>query len=90
MRELILDDMLPRSLAAELRARGRAARTVAELGMEGAADAELVRLDGVVVTTVAIAGATVALVQGNRREAVHRHAHAMAAQRPGSTRRYLG
>jgi len=82
--------MLPRPLAAELRARGRAARTLAELGLEGATDAELAALDGVLVTTVPIPGATVALVRGNRRDAVHRHAHAMAAQRPGSLRRYVG
>lgn len=90
MRALILDDMLPRALAAELRARGRPARTAAELGLEHATDADLAALDGVIVTTVAIPGATVALVGGNRREAVHRHAHAMASQRPGSARRYNG
>lgn len=90
VRELILDDMLPRALAMELRARGRATRTLAELGLEGATDAELADLDGVVVTTVPVAGATVALVGGNRRDAVHRHAHAMAAQRLGSLRRYVG
>jgi hypothetical protein len=90
VRELILDDMLPRALAQELRGRGRPARTVAELGLEHATDAELAGLDGVLVTTVAVPGATVALVRGNRREAVHRHAHEMASQRPGSTRRYLG
>ncbi len=90
MRELILDDMLPRGLAAELRARGRPARTLAELGLEGATDEAVAALDGVLVTTARVAGATVALVAGARREAVHRHAHEMAAQRPGSTRRYLG
>ncbi len=94
MRELILDDMLPRALAGELRARGRPARTVADLGLEGATDAELAALDGVLVTTTPLFAATVALVGGRdaaaRREAVHRHAHAMTTQRPGSTRRYVG
>lgn len=88
MRELVLDDMLPRALAQELRARGREARTLAELGLEHASDAEVAALDGVLVTTVELKGA--AVVRGNVREAVHRHAHAMAAQRPGSTRRYVG
>jgi predicted nuclease of predicted toxin-antitoxin system len=87
---LILDDMLPHALADELRARGREARTVAELGLAGATDAEVAALDGVLVTTVAIDGATCALVRGNAREAVHRHAHAMAALRPGSHKRFLG
>ena len=90
MRELILDDMFPRSLAGELRARGRPARTVGELGLHAATDAELGALDGVLITTVPVPGATVALVRGNRREAVHRHAHEMASQRPGSLRRYIG
>jgi predicted nuclease of predicted toxin-antitoxin system len=90
VRRLILDDMFPRALADELRARGREARTVAELGLAGATDAEVAALDGVLVTTMPLDGATVALVRGNRREAVHRHAHTMAAQRPGSLRRYLG
>jgi hypothetical protein len=92
MQRLILDDGLPRGLAAELRARGRDAAHVAELGLESAPDADVLALDGVVVSTVRIhaPGATVALVRGNRREAVHRHAHAMAAQRPGSLRRYVG
>jgi predicted nuclease of predicted toxin-antitoxin system len=90
VRELILDDMLPRALAGELRARGRPARTVAELGLAGATDAEVAAREGVLVTTVPVDGATVALVRGNRREAVHRHAHTMAVQRPGSLKRYLG
>ncbi|MEA2168192.1 MAG: hypothetical protein QOF76_1492 [Solirubrobacteraceae bacterium] len=92
MRRLILDDGLPRALAAELRGRGRAATTLGELGLECATDAEVLALDGVLVTTVRIhaPGATVALVRGNRREAVHRHAHEMARQRPGSLRRYIG
>jgi hypothetical protein len=92
VRRLILDDGLPRALAAELRARGRGADHVAELGLECATDAEVLALDGVLVTTVRVhaPGATVAVVRGGRREAVHRHAHEMAAQRPGSIRRYLG
>jgi hypothetical protein len=89
MRELVLDDMFPRSLAEELRARGRPARTLAELGLEAATDAEVAALDGVIVTTTPIRGATVALVRGNRRDAVHRHAHEMATQRTGSLRRYV-
>jgi hypothetical protein len=90
VRGLILDDMLPRALADELRARGREARTVAELGLAAGTDAEVAALGGVLVTTVPIAGATCALVRGNLREAVHRHAHAMATQRQGSQVRYIG
>jgi len=98
VRELILDDMLERALAGELRARGRPARTVADLGLEGATDAAVAeavaRADGVLVTTVApLPGALAAavLTAGTpeaRREAVHRHAHEMAGQRPGSLRSY--
>ncbi len=95
VRLLILDDMLPRALAAELRARGREAATLAELGLESATDAEVSALDGVLVTAVRVhaQGATIAVVAGQgaaaRRDAVHRWAHAMAGQRTGSTRRYL-
>ncbi len=95
MRVLILDDMLPRGLAAELRARGRAATTLAELGLESATDAEVSALDGVLVTTVRVhaEGATIARVAGQgaaaRRDAVHRWAHVMARQRTGSVRRYM-
>ena len=88
MRRLILDGGLPSDLAAELRARGRPADSVAELGLEHATDAEVLALDGVLVTTVELKGA--AVVRGNVRDAVHRHAHVMAAQRPGWTRRYVG
>lgn len=98
MRRLILDEMLPGELAAELTARGRPAVTLAELGMRGAADADAAALDGVLVTADESTaqrrppGATVALVGARtgraRRDAVHRWAHAMAAQRPGSARRY--
>jgi hypothetical protein len=92
MRRLILDDGLPQDLAAELRARGRPAEHVTELDLQGATDDELLALDAVVVTTVPIhrPGATVAVVRGAGREAVHRHAHEMASQRPGSVRRYAG
>lgn len=85
VRRLILDDMLPCELAAELRARGRDAVALGELGLEGAADADVLALDGVLVTTVPLPGAVV--VRGNVREAVHRHAHEMATRRP---RRYVG
>jgi hypothetical protein len=98
MRLLVLDDMLPRGLAAELTARGRPARTLAELGLPGAPDSEAVAVVGVLVTADAAtadnrpAGATVAVVTApagaGRRDVVHRHAHEMAAQRPGSSRRY--
>jgi hypothetical protein len=98
VRELILDDMLPRDLAAELCARGRPARTLAELGLAHAADRDAASVDGVLVTADEATArdrppqTTVALVAARpgpaRREAVHRHAHEMAAQRPGSSRRY--
>lgn len=95
MRELILDDALPRGLAAELAARGRPARTVADLGLAGAPDAEVLAAaeHGVLVTTIALrGGGAVAVVTArspqSRCDAVHRHAHEMAAQRPGSVRRY--
>ncbi len=91
MRRLILDDMFPADLAEQLRARGRDAVSVGELGLAGASDGALAAVDGVLVTTVA-AGGTVALVRAvgaaARRDVVHRHAHEMAAQRPGSVRRY--
>lgn len=95
MRELILDDMLPRSLAAELRARGRPARTVADLGLEGAGDAAVLDAvaGAVLVTTLEVRGpGAVAVVRARtgaaRRDVVHRAAHRMAAQRPGSVGRY--
>lgn len=83
MHRLILDGGLPVDLAAELRARGRNAVHVTEVGLEHATDAAVLAADGVLVTTVALRGA--AHVRGNVREAVHRHAHDM---RPG--RRYTG
>ena len=100
MRELLLDDGFPASLAFELGRRGRAARTVRDAGLEAATDAELLAAagDAVVVTSEPAladarpAGATVAAIvardETTRRELVHRHAHAIAAQRPGSARRY--
>ena len=83
MRRLILDGGVPPGLAEELRARGRDAVTVAELGFESATDAEVLALDGLLVTTVELRGA--AVVRGNVREAIHRHAHEL---RPN--RRYVG
>ena len=100
MRELLLDDGFPTSLALELERRGRPARTVRDAALEGATDAELLAgaRDAVVVTTEpGLAerrppGATVAVIaargEAARRELVHRHAHAIATQRPGSARRY--
>lgn len=98
MRILVLDDMLPRGLAEELVARGRPARTLSELGLEGAPDSTAVAVMGVLVTADEATagnrppGATVAVVSARpgapRRDIVHRHAHEMAAQRPGSSRRY--
>ena len=88
MRELWIDAGLPAGLADELCARGRAARAV-----RGAvSDAELLAGDGVLVTTLPLPGAAVVVARTPeaRRDAVHRHAHEMAAQRPGSTRRYRG
>jgi hypothetical protein len=96
MRPLLIDDGLPAGLAAELRARGRDAREV----WADAADIEILRAaadSGAVFVTaaepvVSEPGATVAVVAVHgaaaRRDAVHRHAHEMAAQRPGSRRRY--
>jgi hypothetical protein len=96
VRPLLIDDGLPAGLAAELRARGRDAR---ELWAD-ASDIEALRAvadsGAVLVTAVeglpAEPGATVAVVVAHgaaaRRDLVHRHAHDMAAQRPGSRRRY--
>jgi hypothetical protein len=97
VRELILDEMLPSGLVDELQARGRAARALEPAGLTDA-EAALAARDGVLVTAdTATArdrppGTTVALVGAPagapRRDAVHRHAHEMAGQRPGSLRRY--
>lgn len=86
MRELWIDEGLPAGLAEELAARGRAARAVAG----PVPDAELLAAGAVLVTTLPLPGA--AVVSGRdaaaRRDAVHRHAHEMASQRPGATSRY--
>ena len=86
MRTLLIDEGLPPGLAEELRARGRAAREITG----PVPDAELLASDAVLVTTLPLPGA--AIVVGRtaeaRRDAVHRPAHEMAAQRPGTTRRY--
>lgn len=83
MRRLILDGGLPVELAAELRARGRDAVHVSEVGLDAATDAEVLATDGLLVSTVELRGA--ALVRGNVREALHRHAHELRAGR-----RYVG
>jgi hypothetical protein len=88
MRTLLIDDALPAGLAEELAARGRPAR-----GLEpGATDAEALAADAVLVTVVPLRGGTVAVIGGRsaaeRRDIVHRWAHVIAAQRPGSTRQY--
>lgn len=98
MKPLLLDDSLPASLARELTARGRPARALADLGLQGATDAEVLeraRADGsVLVTTQPLDGfeSTVAVVTPRavaaRRDVVHRFAHEMATQRSGSLRRY--
>jgi hypothetical protein len=88
MLALLIDDALPAGLAGELVARGRAARAAAP----DATDAELLAADAVLVTVVELRGGTVAVIGGRtaaqRRDIVHRHAHAIAAQRPGTTRTY--
>ena len=98
-RLIVLDDGLPGGLAAELERRGRPATSVRALGLTGAADAEVLDAvaarGGVLVTTqplgVRAPPAPVAVVahreEAARRDAVHRHAGAMAAQRRG-IRRY--
>jgi hypothetical protein len=93
---IVLDDGLAPTLAAELRARGRAATTVAELGLEAAPDAAVlaaVAARGAILIAlrepgVPVAGARVAVVAADRtdaerRDVVHRHAHAITAQRSG-------
>ena len=97
-RLIVLDDGLPGGLADELAARGRAATTVRALGLAAAADAELLaevgERDGVLVTThdlrVRVPSAPVAWLaardEAGRRDAVHRHAAAISAQRGGSRR----
>jgi hypothetical protein len=99
-RLIVLDEGLPPSLAGELRARGRPASTVAELGLAGAPDAEVLAAvaerDGVLVVLrppgVRVPPASLALLaardEPSRRDAVHRHAAAIAAQRR-AVARYL-
>jgi hypothetical protein len=86
VRELWIDEGLPAGLAEELTARGRPARAI----KGPVPDAELLATDAVLVTTLPLPGAAVvtAKTAEARRDAVHRHAHEMAAQRPGSMRRY--
>jgi len=96
-RLIVLDAGLPPALAAELRARGRAAATLAQLAPElaGAADADVLAAvagrDGVLVTTHDLGAPPCAVIAAAglaaRRDAVHRHAAAIAAQRAG-VRRY--
>lgn len=86
-RELWIDEGLPAGLAAELRARGRDAREITG----PVPDADLLAAsDAVLVTTLPLPGAAVVVgrTAEARRDAVHRHAHEMATQRPGTTRRY--
>jgi hypothetical protein len=86
VRDLWIDEGLPAGLAEELTARGRPARAVAG----AVSDAELLAADAVLVTTLPLPGAAVVTARepAARRDTVHRHAHAMAAQRPGSTHSY--
>ena len=98
-RLIVLDDGLPGALAEELERRGRPARSVRALGLSGASDAEVLDAvaarGGVLVTPhalgVRVPPAPVAVVahraEAARRDAVHRHAGAIAAQRRG-IRRY--
>jgi hypothetical protein len=97
-RLIVLDEGFPPELAGELSARGRAATTVAALGLAGAADAEVLAAvagrGGVLVVLhdlrVRVPPAPVAHVpaaeEAARRDAVHRHAAAIAAQRRASAR----
>jgi hypothetical protein len=86
VRELWIDEGLPAGLAEELAARGRRARSVTGT----VPDTELSRDDVILVTTLPLEGAAVITARdaAGRRDAVHRYAHAIAAQRPGATRRY--
>lgn len=105
-RVLQLDEGLPRSLAAELSARGHPAQALRDLPGAPTTDSAVIATlgpDRVLVTTdetmprehrarLRDAGATVALVHADgeaaKRETVHRWAHVMAAQTPGTVRRY--
>lgn len=96
---IVLDDGLAPSLAVELERRGRPATTVGALGLAGAKDADVLAAvaerGGVLVALVDLGvrlpAAPVALVTARddaaRRDAIHRHAAAIAAQRR-ATRRY--
>jgi hypothetical protein len=94
-RLIVLDEGLAPALASELRARGRPAVTLAELGVAGATDAEVlaavVARGGVLVTTHDLGAPPLAVIAAvgpaQRRDAVHRHAAAIASQRSG-TRTY--
>lgn len=98
-RLIVLDDGLASSLARELSRRGRPATTVGELGLAGATDGEVLDAvaarTGVLVALRAPAARTPAApvavlrprAEAERRDAVHRHAAAIAAQRRG-VRRY--
>lgn len=97
-RLILLDDGLAPSLAAELRARGRPATTVAELGLLAASDAEVLVAaaahEAILVTLQPPLGGLgpgpVAIVaartDAERRDVVHRWASAIAAQRRGRRR----
>ncbi len=95
---IVLDDGFAPSLAGELERRGRPATTVGALGLAGATDATVLAAvaerGGVLVALhdlrVRIPDAPIAVVAARsdaaRRDAVHRHAAAIAAQRRGSRR----
>jgi len=97
-RLIVLDDGLDPGLAAELERRGRAVTTVAALGLAGASDgavlAGVAARGGVLVALhdprVRAPAAPVAVLapgeDAARRDALHRHAPAIAAQRRGSRR----
>ncbi|HVL97380.1 MAG TPA: hypothetical protein VM266_16105 [Solirubrobacteraceae bacterium] len=94
MRPLLIDDALPAGLELELRARGRRADRVAADATDEEALAAAEAEGAVLVTPFELprGAAAVAVVRPRgaaaRRDAIHRHAHAMAAQRPGSLRLY--
>lgn len=117
-RLLVIDASLNRRIAGELKGRGRAAASAAELGVARLTDAELIRTlsrrltdeqwvlvtaddylpaeqpellqrHRVTVATIAPAAEGAGLGEERHgRETCHRWAHAMAAQPPGSLRRY--
>jgi hypothetical protein len=97
-RVLLLDENLPRRLADELTARGRAARSVrgpvsdSELLASLTSDVVLVTTDTELPRAVPRGGATLAIVHAGgeaaKRETVHHWAHRMATQPVGSVRHY--